>query len=103
MIVIKKRVSLDFLGDEYSDSYLVFRGIAVREYPELMKRTQQLGEDGAKSIELIRTELTERFIEGKVKVDGSLVEVTKEDLADLTADVFLVCYQTIAGTPDPKA
>lgn len=102
MITIKKRVSLDFLGDEYKDSYLVFKGIAVKDYPELMKMTKAVGEDGAKSIDLIREQLTSRFIEGRVQGDNGLEEVTADNLSDLTADVFLKCYQVISGTPDPK-
>lgn len=37
-IVIKKRVSLDFLGKEYKEAYFVFRAIPLPDYKEFMKK-----------------------------------------------------------------
>lgn len=34
-IVIKKRINLDFLGDDYKDAYLVFKSIPLPDYEEI--------------------------------------------------------------------
>lgn len=36
-IVIKKRVSLDFLGEEYKDSFLVFQSIPLPDFESISK------------------------------------------------------------------
>ncbi len=36
-IVIKKKVSLDFLGEEYKEAYFIFQTIPLPDYKEFMK------------------------------------------------------------------
>lgn len=37
-IVIKKKVSLGFLGDEYKDAYITFRSMPIKDYSAVMDR-----------------------------------------------------------------
>lgn len=99
MIKIKKRVSLDFIGEEYKDSYLVFNSIAVKEYEGLQKSIKAIEGDDEKALPFITEQLKSRFIEGKV--DGQAV--TADDLEDLPGDVFIECFNQIRGQLDPKA
>lgn len=102
MIVITKRVSLDFLGDEYKDSYLDFRSMTFKEVPDIQKQAAITKE--SEGIEFLRKEITERFISGKISQNGKLEDVTIEDLGDLPLEVYTHSFQQITGTaPDPKS
>jgi hypothetical protein len=37
-LVIKKRVSLEFLGEDYKDAFIVFRSIPLAEYEQISKQ-----------------------------------------------------------------
>lgn len=101
-IQIKKRVSLDFLGEEYKDSYLVFSAIPLKDYEALIEQSQQLTEDNVASMKFIKEQITKRFIEGKVAQEGKLVEITADNLLELPGEVFLQAMQQLTGTPSPK-
>lgn len=90
-LVIKKKVSLDFLGDEYKDSYLIFRSISLDELDNALKGT-------------VREETLKRFIEGEIAQEGELVKVTKENLTELPGEVFLHVFSELTGTTiNPKS
>jgi len=64
-IIIKKRISLGFLGEEYSDAELVFRAIPLSDYDKLVEsmpianpRMQELGRK-SKEEELTEEEQSE--------------------------------------------
>jgi hypothetical protein len=97
-IVIKRRVSLEFLGEDYKDSYLVFKSIALREYDALQIAAKEVEKDETKSISFIQEQLLTRFIEGKI--DNQTV--TPDDLLDLPVDVILECFNQIRGNLSPK-
>lgn len=82
-LVIKKRIALDFLGDEYKDSYVIVKSIGVGEY-ENLKGT-------------VRDQVVERFIEGKIEQDGQLVDITPENILDLTGDAFVEIFNAMTG------
>lgn len=98
MITIKKRVSLDFLGEEYKDSYLVFKSIAVREYADLQKKANEVDKDGTKAVGFIQEQLAGRLLEGKI--DGQ--DVKADDLLDLPVEVIIECFNQISGQVSPK-
>lgn len=89
-LVIKKRVSLEFLGEEYTDSYLILKSISVKDYEALGDVT-------------VRDAVVERFIEGKIKQDGKLVDITKENLEELPGEAFVEAFERISGKTDPKS
>lgn len=88
MIVIKKKILLDFLGEEYAESYITVRSISVGEYDKLQGT--------------VRDVVIDRFVTGEVMQDGKMVEITKETLLELPADVFIKAFESMTGTPDPK-
>lgn len=98
-IVIKKRVSLEFIGDDYKDSYIVFKALAIKEYADLQSKAKALEEDPEKSLEFIINTVKDRFIEGSV--EGK--DITADDLTDFPGDVFLEFFNNIRGQLDPKA
>lgn len=101
-IVINKRVSLAFLGDEYKDSYITVRYVPVKEYDDLMSLATKAA-DKKESVKFIQEQIKERFVEGKIQQDGKLVDLTLEDLPSFPADVFITAYQEITGQANPKS
>lgn len=97
-IVIKKQISLEFLGEAYKDSYLTFRTMPLREYEAILPAIEEIQEDGKKSIALIKKVLEDHFIDGKF--DGQ--DVVKEDLQDFDLNTLMKCFQIFTGQ-DPKA
>lgn len=83
-LIIKKRVSLEFLGEEYKDSYLIVRAIGVGEYDNL-KGT-------------VRDEVINRFVDGEIVQDGKLMPVTLDNIKDLPGEVFVEAYSSMIGT-----
>lgn len=88
-IVIKKRVSLEFLGKDYKDSYLTLRSIPIGEYEKI----------GDKSIKEV---VIDYFIDGEIQQGENKVAVTKDNLLELPGEVFTHGFNVIAGTVDPK-
>lgn len=102
MILIKKRISLDFLGDEYKDAYLTFSSIPMKEYEGINKKIKDIGDDSEKALTFVRDMVTERFIEGEFPQDGESKKVTKEDLSDFPAEVFLEVMSQLNGKISPN-
>lgn len=95
-IVIKKRVNLDFLGDEYKNDYLVFKAIAVSKYKDLVDGRPE--EDNLQ-YEYVLKVLADNFIEGKFQDQ----DVDKKDLAEFDGETTLNCFARLTGQqPDPK-
>lgn len=105
-LVIKKRVSLEFLGDDYAEGYLVFTAIPTSDMVALQAKASKLQEkedDATASLTFLTEEIISRFVEGKIPQDGKLVDVTKENLTDLSSDVFIEAWQQMNGKLSPKA
>lgn len=103
--VIKKRVSLEFLGDEYKESYLVLRGIPLSEFQEILDETEKIEDQPKKAVPFMLGVITERFIEGKFPNDaGELEAITKDDLSSFAdADVVITVFQRLSGQANPKS
>lgn len=98
-LVIKKRVSLDFLGEEYKDSVIVFRSIPAKDLPDIQKKAEGAGEDTGVLIPLFLSVLSDYFIEGTH--EGKPIE--KADINDLDATSVIECFQILTGQKiDPK-
>lgn len=100
-ILIKKRVSFEFLGEDYKDDYIVFKSIPIKDYSELLKSLPEEGSnDTAKSIEVTLKCLQDNFLEGKFGGEN----LTKEDLVDLDQPTAIKCFEVLVGSnPDPKS
>lgn len=98
-IVIKKRVGLEFLGDEYKDSYLIFRSLSIAEYEKLLDKMEGIGEDGKRSLAIVLDVLTTQYIEGKFLGE----DVSKDDLKQFDLETMTKCFQIFTGQQtDPK-
>lgn len=104
MITINKRVSLEFLGEEYKESYLVFNAVKMKDLDTIQEKAiaAQEHQDPKENLEFFQSVIDPRFVEGKISQDGKLVDVTKEDLQDLPLDVYVTIFQELMGNL-PKA
>lgn len=92
-LTIKKRVFLDFLGEDYAESYIVVRALSVSDYDKLQN------EDKDKTV---RQVVVENFVEGKIQQGDQMVDITKENLLELPGDVFAEAFDRMVGKIDPK-
>lgn len=101
--VIRKKVSLDFLGDEYKDCYIVYKAIALKEFDKIIGQAKDAGDDGIQATKYMQTLLEDKFIEGKFKNEkGELVDLTKEDIADFDIETVTKSFTALTGQVDPK-
>ncbi len=100
-IVIKKRVSLDFLGDEYKEAYITLKAVPVSQYEDLIPELDKLVNKRLAMIKLIIEVLKERFIEGKFPVDGGLVDISKEDIDAFDEATIAELFGYITGQALP--
>ncbi len=99
-IVIKKKITLEFLGDEYKDSYLTFKSVSLKEYEQLIESLDKVTEDNSKSLALIKEILEKHYIEGVF--EGEKVEVG--DLQEFDIETITTCFQKFTGQGlNPKA
>lgn len=99
-IVIKKKISLEFLGEDYKDDYLVFKSLSVSEYEGLLDKLEAVKEDGKKSLQFISEILDKQFLEGQFQNE----KVEKQDLKDFDLETLTQCFELFTGRrTDPKA
>lgn len=93
-IVIKKKVTFDFLGEEYKDAYLIFQSIPLRDFEELIKSIQTVESDDTKAAQFMLDALKKYFVEGKFP---DMDTVVKEDLEGLDPQSVIHCFQLFTG------
>ncbi|TAL08214.1 MAG: hypothetical protein EPO02_13585 [Nitrospirae bacterium] len=100
-LTIRKKVTLEFLGDEYKDAYLTFRAIPVSELETLLAKLPKedaAQEEKTKSIGIMLDVLKEYFLDGKFpNKEGMIEDVTKEDMDNIDADTAIHCFQGLSG------
>lgn len=97
-LLIKKTVKLDFLGEDYKDSYLTFRAIPIKDFEKIQEETEKIGDDGKKSIAFISEKLSEYYVSGKAANEsGVLEDVTKDDLGNLDQVSVVKCFEVLTG------
>lgn len=104
MIKIEKRISLDFFGEGYADSYVIFQAIPVREYEDIQAKIATIQEtnNNQEAMQFMVDLLSKRLIKGEIAQDGKLVEFTKEDMLDMPGEFFTGVMERLTGQ-DPKA
>lgn len=101
-IVVTKRISLEFLGDEYKEGYIVLKSIPLKEYESLQKDLSSIGEKGTEAVAYIKKFIAGRFIEGKIPQGAEMVDLTTDNLEELPAEVFLEAMATLSGKTSPN-
>ena len=103
-ILIKKRVSLEFLGEEYGNAYLTFRSIPAVDFEEVMQKLKGIETDEESSLGFLIEILEKYFLEGQFPDDGVLAPVAATDIGQLDAYSIIECFKVFTGQElDPKA
>lgn len=103
-IVIKKRVSFDFLGDEYKECYIDFQRIPVADFEDIQKQMKDIEDNKGSSFMVVLDVLKKYFVSGKFIIESSLEDIDKDALDGLDAESTIRCFQIMTGQEiDPKS
>lgn len=103
-IVIKKRINLDFLGEEYKGGYINFRSLPIKEAQSKLDEINAVGEDTSKAIDLIVVILKESFLDGVYVYEGDKQNINKDDLDQFDPNSITKFFTILAGQDgDPKS
>jgi hypothetical protein len=96
-IVIKRKISLDFIGADYKDCYLEFKTIPMKDYEKYVELAGE-NKDEKKAVGFITSTLQDLFISGKfIGEDDELFDVKKEELGDFDMNVMITVFKTLTG------
>lgn len=102
-IVIKTRVSLDFLGEDYKDGFIVLKSIPTKELDAIQDKAATIEEEDVKANgEFIKNEVKSRLIDGSIPQDGKSVSITEDNIEDLPPVVFSRCFERLMGKVSPN-
>lgn len=101
-IVVTKRISLEFLGDEYKEGYIKVKSIPLKEYATLQDEIKKVEEDNTKALAYIRVLIKAQFIEGKIPQGTETVDLTAENLDELPGEVFVEVMGQLSGKVSPN-
>ena len=107
-IVIKRRLDLSFLGDEYHESYLTFKAIPVIEHNEIQRKIAAVKDDDNDGAVKVMVDILQEYF-----YDGIFLgeKVIASDIGSFDEITILRCYQTLTNrfpaeeggvTIDPK-
>lgn len=96
-LIIRKRVSLEFLGDAYKDAYIEFRSIPVDDYDDLIGKMNVEGDGNANAA--ILGILKDYYLSGKFPNDKDELEEldSKEELGGLDKEAVIECFGKLTG------
>jgi len=96
-IVIKKRISLDYLGEEYAKGYIDFKSISIREVEAKIDELEAVGEDNKQALKIMIELLEKQFITGQFFINEKSEEITKEDIKDFDVNSIMKFFGVLSG------
>lgn len=103
-IVIKKRINLDFLGEEYKGGYVNFKSLTIKEVEAKLDEIQSVGDDNKKAVDLMLTLLKQAFLDGVYVYEDDKQDINKEDLEQFDIQSITKFFAILAGQDgDPKS
>ena len=104
--VIKKKISLDWLGEGWEEAYIVFSPFSYGDNVDLIKfrkiatKMTSVGESD-EEIEKVSNKLlkllTDKLVEGQGYNGKGLEPITKDNFKDLPVEVFNHCLNALQG------
>lgn len=106
-VSIKKRISLEFIGEEYKESYITLKALPLNKYEEYINKTKQIDKESKdkplEPVYFILNLLKEHFVEGKIFNDGKVQDFQADDFGDLDFPTITKIFNEFTGVnPDPK-
>lgn len=98
-LVIRKRVSLDFLGDGYKDAWLEFQSVPMGDFEEFAKSLETSSEDETKSINAILGALKKYYLNSAFPNDEGVLEPLDgaEELNGLDKPTLIRVFGDLTG------
>ncbi len=102
--VVKKQLSLDFLGEGWHGAYITFTLPSLKDSLAQSTPSQEEIEKEPKkyTLEMVKY-LEEHFIDGKGWNGNELVDLTKDDIQLLPTEVFAKGIELLSGAPSPNS
>lgn len=102
-VFIKKRISFDFLGDDYKDCEAFFTPIPLSEYKEIIAQQEADTKEGT-SIEFIIKKVEDHFISGTfLDEKGEKFDLSKDNIKEFDLECILQIFGLLTGrVVDPK-
>jgi len=102
---ITKHFKLDFLGDEWKETYLDFSPLTLNDVKTKLPMISKLNQEDSSQIEegvnAVSELLIEKFVSGKaIGEEGKLIEVKKQDLIEFPLDVFVRAFSFLSQTEE---
>lgn len=95
-IIIKRKITLGFLGEDYKADYLIFKSVPVNDYPKIVDKQP---DDNVEATKYIQEILKDQFIEGRFQEQ----DVAKEDIGKFDGETISHCFALLTGqSADPK-
>ena len=104
--IVKKKLSLDFLGEGWESAYAVFSPFTYEENLNLLKFNKKLrkienaeasDKDLENAAEELKKILTDKLIEGMGYNGKELEAITQDNFKDLPMSVFTYCLTQLKG------
>lgn len=99
--VIKKRIPLDFLGEGWKEAYVEFSPFSFVDNDKIIAMRKfgldQNGDNAKEASDQLLEVVKEKFIEGKGWNGEKLINITKENLAELPIEVIVKVLQELQG------
>lgn len=101
---IPKKITFEYLGEEFKDSYLIFRSIPVEDFEKLDALLDKSKTSPEVPLPILIKTLQTYFLSGKFYDYASkeLQEIKSSELGLLDSEVIVNCFTTITGSIDPK-
>lgn len=96
-IVIKKTVSLDFLGKDYENGHVTFKSLSVGEVEKLVDKIDVDSQDNKEAVKIMLQVLEDCFISGEFVDKTDKTTLTKEDLKDFDMESVTKFFQILTG------
>lgn len=104
-VFIKKRISFDFLGDDYKDCEAFFTPIPLYEYGEIIKQQESLKDKNTKSVDFIRAKVEDHFLSGTfIDEKNEKFQLTKDNIKEFDLECIMHIFGLLTGrVVDPKS
>lgn len=99
-LLIRKKITCEFLGDDYKEAYLIFKAIPVSGLADIQNELPKgdTDEDKMQAIPKTLEILKKYFLKGEFPGEnGELEEVKAEDLDNMNAELAIHCFQGLTG------
>lgn len=97
--VLKKKVDLSDLSDDWKDCYIELREPTTEEVQRILPKVQKSEDGSDKQLEVIQEFISKCFIGGKGFDGDKKVEIKKKDIGDLPITVYRRCFDFLVGEP----